>query len=91
VGRKGVGGRKTLEFKAECARLVDEEVLPKWAKKLATSDPDDPAWRWATERVLEYSKQKMAQTVTGPGGGPIQHAIVSILLPDNGRGDRTAT
>jgi phage terminase small subunit len=26
--------------------------------------------------------------VTGPGGGPIQHAIVSILLPDNGRGDR---
>jgi hypothetical protein len=26
--------------------------------------------------------------VTGPNGGAIQHAIVSILLPDNGRADR---
>jgi hypothetical protein len=70
VGRKGVGGRKTLEFKAECARLVDEEVLPKWAAKLATSGPDDAAWRWAAERVLEYSKQKMAQNVNlGPQDG----------------------
>lgn len=61
-GNRG-GGRKTLEFKAECARLVDEEVLPKWAAKLAESNADDPAWRWAAERVLEYSKQKVAQGV----------------------------
>lgn len=62
-GNKG-GGRKTLEFKAECARLADEEVLPKLAAKLADSNPDDPAWRWAAQTVLDYSKQKVTQTLT---------------------------
>lgn len=64
VGRKGVGGRKPLEFKAECARLADEEVLPKLAAKLADSNPDDPAWRWAAQTVLDYSKQKVGQNLT---------------------------
>jgi hypothetical protein len=63
VGRKGVGGRKTLEFKAECARLADEDVLPKLARTLAEAGPDDAAWRWAAEKVLDYSKQKVAQNV----------------------------
>jgi hypothetical protein len=61
-GNRG-GGRKTLEFKAECARLADEEVLPKLAQKIADSGPDDAAWRWAAEKVLDYSKQKIAQGV----------------------------
>jgi AraC-like DNA-binding protein len=45
--------------------------------------------------LIWLGKQRLGQTdkqqnsVTGPGGGPIQHAIVNILLPDNARGDRT--
>jgi hypothetical protein len=63
VGKPGRSGRKPLEFTTECARLSDEEVLPKLAQKLAESDPSDPAWRWAAQTVLEYSKQKVAQGV----------------------------
>ena len=63
AGKPGRSGRKTLEFKAECARLADEEVLPKLAQKIADSGPDDAAWRWAAEKVLDYSKQKIAQGV----------------------------
>jgi len=79
VGRKGVGGRKTLEFKAECSRLADEEVLPKLAAKLATGSPDDAAWRWAAQTVLEYSKQKAAQDVN-LGAQPGQGFAFSLNL-----------
>jgi hypothetical protein len=53
-------------------------------------NPKHPHFASVWKTLGERGYGKADQTVTGPGGGPVQHAIVSILLPDNGRNDRTS-
>ena len=38
--------------------MVDSRVLPKLREKLESQNPDHPAWRYAADRVLEYSRSK---------------------------------
>lgn len=66
-GKKGRSGRKPLEFKAECDRLTNAEVLPRVERYLVASDAGDPAWRWAAEFVAGYSKQKPTEKQTHDG------------------------
>lgn len=87
-GKKGRSGRKTLEFKVECERLADDEVLPKMQTYLSTKSPDDPSWRWCADKVLEYSKAKAPQVQkhVGADGNPLQPTHIHVHLGDNGRG-----
>jgi hypothetical protein len=57
-GKKGRSGRKKIDFIRECERIVDNILLPKLREKIESGKPDDPAFRWASEKVLDYSKSK---------------------------------
>lgn len=86
-GKKGRSGRKKIEFKAECERLSDYEILPRLEAKIKAATPDDQAWRWAADKVLEYSKAKAPQEQrhTGAEGAPLPAPILHVYVPSNGR------
>ena len=58
-GNKG-GGRKPIEFKAECERITDTLILPKLEQYVSSHTPDDEGYRWAATKLLEYAKGKPA-------------------------------
>lgn len=67
-GKPGRSGRPTNEFKAEMEACRNEDVARKLREKIRKSDPDDPAWRWAVDRVLEYTTSKAPQKQQLEGG-----------------------
>jgi hypothetical protein len=81
---KGGPGRPPDEFKRAMRELAShDEVLSAVAKILR--DPDHPqwlgAWKWATERG--YGKSPDNVEISGPGGGPVPHAlVVKFVKPD---------
>lgn len=76
-GKKGRSGRKTLAFKAELEAMRDDEIPKKLRDMLKKANPEDPAWRWAAERVLEYttSKAPSKQEIGGDGEQPIRFKL----------------
>lgn len=58
VGKKGKSGRKPVDFIAECAALVDTDVLEACRTKLLQRNADDAGWRWAAEYVSKYTKSE---------------------------------
>jgi hypothetical protein len=49
-----------------------------------------PHWAHVWKELGNRAFGKADQPITGPGGGPMQHELVRIYLPDNGRDDRAA-
>jgi hypothetical protein len=84
------GGRLPDEAKELCRDLWSSPAALKSVREIL-KNPKHPHFAsvWKTLGERGYGKADQNQTVTGPNGGAIQHAIVSILLPDNGRNDRT--
>ena len=54
------GGRKPIEFKAECERITDTLILPKLEQYVSSHEPNDEGYRWAATKLLEYAKGKPA-------------------------------
>ena len=48
-----LAGKKAIDFKEECGRLIDEIVLPKLRTYVQEHDPSDPWYCWAVEKLLE--------------------------------------
>jgi hypothetical protein len=86
-GKKGRSGRLPDEAKELCRQLWSSPTALRSVKEIL-KNPAHPHFANVWKALGERGYGKADQAVTGPGGGPIQHAIVSILLPDNGRGDR---
>lgn len=74
-GNKG-GGRPSNAFLERCAHLSDTVVLQKVTDYLTdeAKTPNDAAWRWCAEMVIERSKGRVSTVmeVTGLDGGPVQ-------------------
>jgi hypothetical protein len=87
-GNRG-GGRTPDEAKELCRKLWSSPAAMKSVREIL-KNPKHPHFASVWKTLGERGYGKADQTVTGPGGGPVQHAIVSILLPDNGRNDRTS-
>src|SRR5690349_469616 len=69
-GKPGRSGRKTNDFKAELMRIRDEEVPARIYDLITNGKPSSAEWRWAVDRVLEYTTSK-APTKQEVGGGEI--------------------
>lgn len=67
-GKKGRSGRKKLAFKAAMELLRDEEIPERIRDVIMKSKPDTPEWRWAVDRVLEYTTSKAPTKQTLEGG-----------------------
>jgi hypothetical protein len=87
-GNKG-GGRLPDEARELCRELWCSPAALKSVQEILKNPKHRHfASVWKTLGERGYGKADQNQTVTGPNGGAIQHAIVSIILPDNGRNDR---
>jgi hypothetical protein len=88
-GKKGRSGRLPDEAKELCRKLWNSRAAMRSVREII-KDPKHPHFAsvWKELGARGYGKPDQNQTVTGPNGGAIQHAIVSIVLPDNGRNDR---
>jgi hypothetical protein len=84
------GGGRTPEVARELCRSLWGSASAMKSVREILKNPKHPHFAsvWKTLGERGYGKADQNQTVTGPNGGAIQHAIVSILLPDNGRADR---
>jgi hypothetical protein len=73
----------------ERGKAVAESRVAERLFSRAAVDGDVSAIRyWENTRTGRTETSVQKRETSGPNGGPIQHAIVSIILPDNGRNDR---
>jgi hypothetical protein len=81
AGMPGRSGRKPAEFIKECADIADNVLLPKLREKIEKGDLDDPAFRWAADKVLDYSKSKapLRSEVSGADNGD---CVIRVVYDD---------
>jgi hypothetical protein len=60
-GKPGRSGRPTNHFKAELEAIRNDEIPQRIREIITTGKPKSAEWRWAVDRVLEYTTSKAPQ------------------------------
>jgi hypothetical protein len=88
-GKKGRSRPLPQEVRELCRQLWYSPAAIKSLEAILADDRH-PHWAHVWKELGNRAFGKADQPITGPGGGPIQHELVRIYLPDNGRDDRAA-
>jgi hypothetical protein len=76
-GKPGRSGRLPNQFKAELESIRNEEIPQRIRHIIETGKPESAEWRWAVDRVLEYTTSKAPQKQElGGGDDPITIRVI---------------